>query len=176
MQICEAIKDLADVRLVIAGGGPYEKELEAVYGSQGNVEFKGLLSIEESMEWTNKADMIFAFYDPKISINRRASPAKMFDAMMCGTPVLANSESMLVAEIINKEKCGLLVPYEDISAIRQAIEKLKEKSNIRIEMGRNGRRAFEREYNRTEMESRLLRLYDKIFFSEATNLLEKNSG
>jgi len=160
--ICKVIKDLEGVKLVIAGFGPDEAKVRVDFGSQENIEFKGLLSDVESLKWTSKADVIFAFYDPKIRINRLASPAKLYDAMMCGKPVLVNSEALPVAQTVKEENCGLIIPYGDIQGIKAAIQKLKEDVNLRMNMGRNGRKAFEREYNWTEMEARLLKLYDEI--------------
>ena len=164
-QLCEAIVDIENVKLIIAGTGADEKKLMHIFDAQENIEFKGWLSSRESLEWTAKADVIFAFYDPKIPINRIASPNKLFDAMMCGTPVIANSEALPVAEIINKEKCGLLVPYDDIQGIRDAILKLKKDSNLCTNMGENGQKAFEREYNWDIMEKRLINLYKKVLVS-----------
>ena len=160
--ICEAIRDIEGVKLVVAGFGPDEVKLRPIFDTQSNVEFIGLLSDVESLEWTSRADVIFAFYDPKIRINRLASPAKLYDAMMCRTPVLVNSEALPVTETVRKEGCGLVVPYNDIQGIRSAIEKLKEDPELKSELGKNGRKAFEREYNWTEMESRLIRLYDEL--------------
>ena len=160
--ICEAIRDIEGVKLVVAGFGPDEVKLRPIFDTQSNVEFIGLLSDVESLEWTSRADVIFAFYDPKIRINRLASPAKLYDAMMCGTPILVNSEALPVTETVRKEGCGLVVPYNDIRGIRSAIENLKENPNMQIEMGQNGRKAFEREYNWTEMEHRLIKLYDEL--------------
>lgn len=123
----------------------------------------------ESLECTNKADVIFVFYDPKIRINRRASPAKLYDAMICGKPVLVNSEALPVEEIVREENCGLIIPYGDIQGIRATIQKLKDNVNLRMDMGQNGREVFEREYNWTEMEARLLKLYDEVLSIESTN-------
>ena len=162
-QLCKAIQNLKDVKLVVAGSGPDERKLKPVFDSHENVQFKGPLSSAESLKWTQKAAVAFAFCgDPRIPNNQFALPNRLFDAMMCGTPVLANSEALPVAEIVERKRCGLLVPYEDIRGLRSAIEKLKEDPQIRIEMGRNARKAFECEYNWAEMESRLVRLYEEI--------------
>ena len=168
--VCEAIQDIDGVKLIVAGFGPDEVKLRPVFDAQSNVEFIGLISDVESLEWTSRADVIFAFYDPKIRINRLASPAKLYDAMMCGTPILVNSEALPVTETVKKEGCGLVVPYNNIQGIRSAIEKLKEDPELKSELGQNGRKAFEREYNWTEMESRLLILYNEISFSKGANI------
>jgi len=162
IQICKAIHQLEGVKLIIAGYGPDEKRFRRIFQAQENVEFRGLLSKAESLELTSQASEVFAFYDPRIPINRLASPNKLFDAMMCGKPILANEEALPVAEIIRREKCGLLVPYDDIEGLRNAIVQLKKNSHMRIEMGQNGRKAFEREYNWAQMEARLLKLYKEV--------------
>lgn len=160
--ICDSIKDIDQIKLIIAGFGPDELKLKSDYKYQKNVEFIGLINSFQSLEWTNKADVIFAFYDPTIRINRLASPAKLYDAMMCSKPVLVNSEALPVAETVKEENCGLVVPYDDIQALRNVIELLQENADMRLEAGQNARKAFEREYNWPKMESRLLRLYDEV--------------
>ena len=161
-QICEAVEEFNDVKLIVAGFGPDEEKLSNIFKKQRNVEYKGLLSTTESLIMAQKADAVFAFYDPMIPINRLASPNKLFDAMMCRTPILANSEAIPVVNIINEEKCGLFVPYNDISKLKTAIEYLKSNPNILAEMGKNGRTAFEKKYNWKIMEKRLIKLYSKI--------------
>lgn len=158
----KAVKDMSDVKVIIAGYGPDEDKLNKFFSLQNNIEFKGMLSNMESLFWTIKADALFAFYDPKIPINRLAVSAKIPEAMMCGRPIISNTESVLVSEIINKENCGLLAPYNDVNKIGLVIKKLKDNRNLTIELGQNGRKAFEREYNWPKMEQRLLELYSKI--------------
>ena len=166
MEICEAVSQINDIELVVAGFGNAESRYKKLYKGYKNINFIGLLSKEESLVQTYKADLVFAFYDPKIPINRLASPNKLFDAMMCGTPIISNSEALPVAEIINMEQCGFLVPYSDIKEIKKTILKLKSNNGLGLEMGNNGRRAFESKYNWSFMEERLLYLYEKVFFEK----------
>ncbi len=161
-KVCEAIRDLNKTKFLIAGAGPDDKKLRKYFKSQSNVVFLGVLSQLESLEWTRKADLIPIFYDPSIRIHRVACSAKLFDAMMCGTPVLVNCEAIHVAEIVAKEECGLVVPYGDIKAIRESIKTLATNKRLKINMGINARKAFEREYNWRVMEDRLLNLYNEI--------------
>ena len=158
--ICEAIRDIENIELIIAGSD--EAKMMSILGAQSNIQFVGLLTKEESLRQTCNADVICAFYDPKIPIYRLASPNKLFDALMCGKPIIANSEAMPVANIVRKENCGLLVPYGNILELRDAILKLMKDSNLRTKMGENGRKAFEKEYNWMVMERRLIALYDQI--------------
>lgn len=158
-QLCEAIREMQDVRLYVAGALQNGNELPA---DQNNVKYVGVVSNLESLELTASADLLFAFYDPRIPINRLAVSAKIPEAMMLGKPILANSESTLVREILEKEGCGIVVPYDDVVGIRTAISTLKENTSLAQEMGRRGRLAFEREYNWNLMEKRLLTLYQRV--------------
>lgn len=161
-EVCNAIKDLENVKFYIAGNGPDLEEIRDFCKSQINVCYLGLLSGDEALKWTYKADVLPVFYDPIIPINRKASPAKLYDAMMCGTPVIVNCEAHQVAAIVKNEKCGLVVPYGDIKELRDAILKLMESQDIKKEMGENGRKGFETKYNWRIMEQRLINLYKKL--------------
>lgn len=162
-QLIRAIHGLDDVELIVAGFGPDEWKLKLLFDAARNVDYVGMVNYEKSIEYTSEADVVFAFYDPRIPINRLASPNKLFDAMMCGKPVIVNSEAIPAANIVRKVSCGLIVPYDDVHQLRDAILELKENRNLWTKFGENGREAFEREYNWKEMEHRLLRLYRNIF-------------
>lgn len=159
--LCYAIKDLSDIEVIIAGLGPDLEKLKPIFNSQNNIYYKGLVSYSKSLDYTKNSDLIFAFYDPKIPINRLASPNKVFDAMMCSTPIIANSEAIPISNIIKNEKCGILLPYNDIKLLRITINGLKQNKEKLIEMGKNGRKAYERKYNWIEMQNNLIRLYEK---------------
>ena len=163
--ICNAVQNLSDVELIIAGFGPDEEKVRRSFGCRQNIKFIGLISKEESLQITYNADAICAFYDPKIRINRLASPNKIFDAMMCGTVIIANKEAIPVAKIIETDQCGLLVPYGDIESIVSAIKTLKDNPNIKTELGQNGRNSFENNYDWSIMEQKLLSLYKSVIKS-----------
>ena len=65
---------------------------------------------------------------------------------MCGKPIIMNSE-VAASEIVLEEKCGIVVPYGDVDAIKEAINKLKNDPNLRKELGENGRKAYEKRYS-----------------------------
>lgn len=161
--ICEAAAQINDIELIIAGFGQAETYYKTIYEQYKNIRFVGLLSKEDSLIQTHKADLICAFYDPKIPINRLASPNKLFDAMMCARPVLSNREAVPVAEVINEEKCGVLIPYADIDQIVTAVIQLKKNKVLAKHMGQNGRNAFLEKYDWYIMEKRLLDLYKNIY-------------
>jgi glycosyltransferase involved in cell wall biosynthesis len=67
-----------------------------------------------------------------------------------------------MAGIVRQNNCGIVVPYGDVRAIREAIVQLVTKPGLRQELGNNGRRAYEEKYSWTIMEKRLVSAYEKL--------------
>ena len=160
--IIEAIRDINGLKLTIAGAGPDKDFLENLPNDiKTYVKYIGPITYEKVTERTIESDLLFAFYDPSIPNNKYASPNKLFEAMMCGKPIIMNS-GIAASEIVLEEKCGLIVPYGDINAIREAITKIKNYPDLRIKLGENGRKAYEEKYSWKIMERRLIDTYKKI--------------
>jgi glycosyltransferase involved in cell wall biosynthesis len=153
-----ATKDINDVQIEFAGYGYYAEHLRSLSEREPHVTFIGTIPYDEVIRRTLQSDLLFALYDPSVPNNRYASPNKLFEAMMCGKPILV-SDGTAMAEIVREEKCGLVVPYGDVDAIKHAILKLKNDPALCRHLGENGRRAYETKYNWKIMEERLLEVY-----------------
>ena len=81
--------------------------------------------------------------------------------MMCATPIIANKETTM-ADIVEKENCGLVVPYSNIASLKAVLMRLKADPMLCSNLGNNGRLAFEKKYNWEIMEKRLFNLYDEL--------------
>lgn len=157
-----AVAELDCVRLVVAGTGPDKNLLENLpIDVKEKIQYIGWISYEEVIKKTMATDVLFAFYDPTIPNNKYASPNKLFEAMMCGIPIIVNDNTSM-ANIVRKEDCGLVVPYGDIDAIREAILRLKNDHNLRKALGENGRKAYDERYSWAIMESRLINAYTEL--------------
>ena len=156
--VLEAIKDMNDVKLVVAGDG--DKKIIHKLNNADNTEFLGWLPYNNLIAETLDSDIIFRFSNPNNPRTKTASPNKLFEAMMCGKPIIMNSE-MGISEIVLKEDCGILVPYDSINSLKDAIIQLKN-DNLRNELGLNGRKAYEKKYNWKIMEKRLLNAYKDL--------------
>ncbi len=156
--VLESIKGLNNVKLVIAGNG--EKKIIDKIMNAENTEFLSWISYNKILTETLESDIIFRFSDPDYPRTKTASPNKLFEAMMCGKPIIMNSE-IGVSKIVIKEKCGLIVNYGDIKAVRSAIIQLKE-PNLRNQLGLNGRKAYENKYSWKIMEKRLIDAYERL--------------
>ena len=159
--ILRAVMNLDNVKLTLAGYGPYENALNE-FNNDPKIEYLGVINPIDSYRLTANADVIVAFYDPTIKINTLASPNKIFEAMMCSKPIIANYEAIPIAKIIKQYNCGILVPYGDVSAIKTAIVLLMNDCSLKTSLGKNGRAAFVSKYDWRFMEKRLIFLYKSI--------------
>ena len=160
-EVINAVSKLADVKLTFAGTGPVRDVIEHNLAKLPNLQFMGQISYEEVIKRELAADILFAFYDPKIPSNKYASPNKLFEAMMCAKPIIMN-EGVTACEIVTEEKCGLIVPYGDVAAIKEAVLSLKNNPELRRTLGENGRKAYENRYSWDIMRKRLIDIYDEI--------------
>lgn len=160
-KVARAIRDIDGVRLIIAGYGSQVEEMEQLVSeAPSKVQLAGRVSYTEALERTMTADLIISLYEPVLLNTRYASANKLFEAMMCGKPILVSKGTAMTA-IVEKENCGLVVDSGNIEEIKEAIERLKEDPGLCQQLGANGRRAYEQQYNWETMQERLLALYHK---------------
>ncbi|MBT9151297.1 MAG: hypothetical protein DDT40_01488 [candidate division WS2 bacterium] len=158
-KVFQAIGNTDGVGLIIAGYGDQVRDIEQwVNQADGKAEFIGKLSYTEVLERTMTSDLLFALYDPIVSSVRHASCNKLFEAMMASKPIIV-SQGTAMADMVEKENCGLVVDSNSVDEIRKAIVRLKESPELCRQLGANGRRSYEQKYNREIMEQRLLTLY-----------------
>ena len=157
-KLIEATKSLNDINLVIAGYDVGYGGLSERFISAPNATFLGKIPHDEVIKRTIESDLIFALYDPKIPNHIYASPNKLFEAMMCGKPILTNYGTSM-AEIVRNEDCGVLADYENVEGIKDAIIQLKNNPKLRETLGKNGLKAYKTTYNWNIMEKRLLNIY-----------------
>lgn len=164
IEMCLAVEDLHDVQLTITGpcSPSFEAELREVCKNIGNIRLHlRFVPYKEVIAETVNAHLLFGLYDPIVPNNRFASPNKLFEAMMCGKPIVVSDGSSMT-EIVRSENCGVIVPYGDVKAIKEAIVKLNSDADLRQQFGANGRRAYEERYTWDIMERRLIDLYEGL--------------
>lgn len=155
--VMSALEDLQGVRLVLAGR-PADKELLDKMIKSPKISYAGLLERADSLKLEASSDAMVVLYDLQYRKNQLSSPNKIFEAMMCGIPLITNMEVNLVDEI----GCGITVEY-NIDQVRNAIIKLRDDPELRTQFGKNGRKAFVEKYNWNSMEKLLFQIYDNLF-------------
>jgi len=157
--ITTAIKDLPNVELVIAGwyiktDKPFLDRLLHM----PNVKYKGILKPNDALILEASSDVIVALYDPDIQWHNITLPNKFFEAMMCGVPLITN----VSPEFVNSIGFGIIVQYNNINQIKDAIVKLRDNLDLRRNLGLNGRRAFLEKYNWIKMEEEIFEVYSSL--------------
>ncbi len=161
-EVIRAVAATNDIRLTIAGDGETVAEIKKWAAEMPEkIQFIGRISYTEVLERSIMADLLFSFYDSRIPLVKYASSNKLFEAMMCRKPILVGDGTSM-AEIVEKENCGLAVDCNSIDKIRNAIVKLKENPELCRQLGANGRKAYEQRYSWEIMRRRLVGLYDDI--------------
>jgi glycosyltransferase involved in cell wall biosynthesis len=154
--VAAALEGLEGVRLVLAGR-IVDKSLVDKMLTLPNVKYVGLLERTDSLKLESDSDVMMVLYDLQYRKNQLSSPNKIFEAMMCGIPLITNMETDFVREI----DCGITVEY-DVEQVRDAIIKLRDDTVLRTRLGNNGRKAFVEKYNWGNMEKKLYQIYDKL--------------
>ena len=157
--IIAVIKDLTDVEFVIAG---WYREKDKKFLDQileiPNVKFKGLLEPNEALALEASSDVMIALYDPELLLYNVTLPNKLFEAMMCGVPLITN----VASHVVNEVGSGIIVKYNDKEQIKKAIVSLRDDSELRRRLGLNGRKAFLQKYSWSKMEEELFKICDSL--------------
>lgn len=74
-------------------------------------------------------------------------PNRLFEYMAAGLAIIAPTYAREIAKIINAEKCGVLVDFENPAEIAQAMIKLRKEPQMCREMGKRAREAFLQRHN-----------------------------
>jgi glycosyltransferase involved in cell wall biosynthesis len=156
--IISAIRDLGDVEFIIAGWYlERDKEFLDQILANPNVKFRGLLEPNDSLALEASSDAMIALYEPQLW-NNITLPNKLFEAMMCGVPLITN----VASKVVNEIGFGIVVKYDDAEEIKQAILTLRDNAGLREKLGLNGRKAYLEKYNWPKMEQELLKVYDNL--------------
>jgi hypothetical protein len=127
-----------------------------------NVEYLGSVPFKDVPKYLNSASIGTLLHLPTPRHKKSAYPIKLFEYMACGIPVLA-SNLPAMGKIIEDAKCGLLTDPTNIDKISGCIIYLLENPQKAKEMGVNGKKAVNTKYSWSNMEKKLIRIYDSIF-------------
>lgn len=89
------------------------------------------------------------------------SPNKFFDYISIGLPVINNYPGWL-AEMIEKDNCGIAVEPENSMVFADALEKLADNGTLAHQMGKNGRTLAERDFNRLDLGNQLVDYLEEV--------------
>src|SRR5213075_2621551 len=116
--------------LVIVGDGPQREALEAqvrAAGLQGRVRFAG--NQRDVVPWLQALD-IFALP----SYANEGVPQALVQAMLAGLPCVTTHVGS-IDELAIEGQTALVVPPQDVAALRQALERLMADAGLRARLG-----------------------------------------
>lgn len=154
--VAAAVRDMTHVQFVLVGDGAERESL------QRRIEVENLHNVrllraqpKERIPALLAASQV-AFHVLKFSIPG-AVPSKIYEAMASGLPILFAGGGEGARRVLDA-RAGLVVPYEDIRGLEQAVRRLASTPELRQELGRAGRCAAEKLYNRKEIARRFHQL------------------
>ena len=114
-----------DSRISYIGKQPYTRMPSIIAGSLAG------LSVQNNLEGRSETGL---------------SPLKVYEALACGVPVIV-SDFPGQADLVRSNRCGIVIPPEDSSALAIAVNFLIDHKSERIEMSARGRAAIERDHS-----------------------------
>jgi len=157
--LLQAVKELPDVNLLIAGAGDMKEELEAYVKDNKikNVRFLGYLGEEELHKILEES--LFVILPTECYEN---APMAVLEAFAHGKPVIG-ADIAGIPEMIKNGETGLLFEPGNKQTLREKIRYFVSHPEMIVEMGKNARNKVEAEYNADLYYQRLMDVYKRTF-------------
>jgi len=150
-------------QLRVVGDGPDRAQVEAAVARLGLSERVELLGMRGDVPELLADSDIFALVS-----RQEGFPIAILEAMRAGLPVVASHVGG-VAEAVQHEDTGLLVPRGDVDALQGALQRLLSSASLRECMGVAGRHAYARRFSLDAMLRATVRVYDRVAAAKASS-------
>lgn len=163
-ELVEAVSQLGEVHLVFLGAGEHWSRVAATaasLGVQSRVHRVGPVSSDQVVDYATTATIGVVATEPTGLNNRYSLPNKLFQYMAAGIPVVATDLSQ-IREIVDGERCGLVVDTTSPSAVAGAIAQLLADPTAAAAMGARGRAAIQERLNWRAAGGALLDVYGAV--------------
>jgi glycosyltransferase involved in cell wall biosynthesis len=127
-----------DTAFLLVGDGPLKGRLVNKAGETNVIKhfiFTGLIPYDQVPFFINLSDVCVV---PKKPLKSGYSPLKLYEYMACGKPIVATRTGGF--EILERSHAGILVDPSSSYEFSNSIVRLLQDSNLRKEMGENGRK------------------------------------
>lgn len=161
-KMIDAVEKIENVKLIIAGFGDMVEEIKDNCARMPDkVQYIGEITHNDLLQKSYEANLLFILRSSENLTNKYTCGSKIFEAMMCGKPILVNKGTSTARKVI-EEKCGIVVDANNIDEIMKAIEILRDDPAMCEKLGKNSRRAYEERYSWAIMQQRLLTLFKEL--------------
>nr|WP_285855708.1 glycosyltransferase family 4 protein [Paenibacillus camelliae] len=159
-EIADFVKRNSEYEFHIGGFGQLEEHFKLLSEDYENIYYYGKLRYDETLTLENSCDIITAIYNPEVPNHYYAAPNKFYEALMLGKPlIMAKNTGMDDIVVVND--IGEVIEY-NIQSFEKGIANLVRKSNEWVNIGNRMNELYDREYSWSEMENRLISIYDEI--------------
>ena len=140
------LADHPDMVFVFAGFGFYDAEIAETAKTSSNLLYIPTLSHHDMLRWYTLADIsIVPFIGlPVLSVN---SPAKFFDSLGCGTPVVVTNPGW-TKTFVEEHQCGWYTPPADPNHLAETICAIFADESVRAAAGKRGKIVADRLFDR----------------------------
>ncbi|MGH8678928.1 MAG: glycosyltransferase family 4 protein [Burkholderiales bacterium] len=146
-----------DVLLLIVGDGPQREALRRQIDNHGLSE-RVLMPGNQSdaVPWLQALD-VFALP----SYANEGVPQALIQAMLCGLPVVTTDVGG-ITEAVQHEKTGLIIPPQNVDALRGALARLLDDSGLRKQFGQSALDVAQRKFDVEFMLERMEAVFRKV--------------
>ena len=146
-----------DVNLFIAGYGDTKELEEMVSDYSEKFHFLGMVSEMEKLRSNMDLELVCSKSEAfgRVTVEAMAASLPVIGTNVGGTP-----------ELIESEMTGLLVPYGDVTALKDSILKLYLNRNLCAEMGRRAADSVKGKFSEKQLVDNISKIYEEILENE----------
>ncbi len=126
-----------------------------------NVTLHGRLPLYQALAYAKNSLAGISILKP-IGNYEHSYSTKIFEYMAMGLPVIT-SNFKLYTDVVEKHNTGLCINPNSSNSLADAIENIQQNKTMAETMAKNGRNIVKREYNWTNEEKKLLKIYKELF-------------
>jgi glycosyltransferase involved in cell wall biosynthesis len=150
------VQHYPQVKLLIAGDGPLESDLQTLITQLGLTAHVTLLGNRNDVPSLLRVADIFVF--PSLY---EGLPGSIIEAMQAGLPVIASDIPMMDG-LVEHEVTGVLTPPKDVEALTRAVCRLAENPQLAMQLAARAREVAAAEFAIDRIVRQMEGLYDAV--------------
>lgn len=162
LEAAQLLQEHEDICFILAGDGKEKPKLLEKQRQLGlaNVQFLPIQPRKKIAAMIANADVCL-IHTANEMIHTRIIPAKLFDYMAAGRPVVVGASGQARA-LVEQAQAGIAVPPEDAQGMAEAILRLYNNSKLRARLGANGRKYAEENFSRQIIARKYVQLIEEV--------------
>jgi glycosyltransferase involved in cell wall biosynthesis len=169
-RVIASLSEIRDIQAVFVGTGSQEDLVRKFLQGRNNVTWIRWIDHDQIFQAWKASDATFwAMRDHPLY--RGTIPAKLYEAMACGVPIVAAMEGS-AARIVEESGAGVVVPCGDVDALVRALAEVLDQDALRTAYGAAARRYAEAHF----AVDRVADAYERVLLEAAANTPASPAG